>query len=696
MTDSAQHRSGSDHRRGASARSAIKRLRNIAGRVYYTFSRELDSKPEELIEAALGDARRRGRKPICIAASFPLHLADIEGLASEPTVNAIVGKNGLDELQLWQRSAPRAALGTYWESGRWALPPGVIHIYLIGSWRRITLAMLRETIRRQAVSLTVRCARGWIDVPLDLVRRIAGFRGRLAQTWRRLPIQRLTSIHGYMRLRRLLAGTSSVGVASSADTVTQPLPDPGTPNAALLIRAAPPLTAAMVQGLITAAQREQPSEWVSRRVVLVCGSLQPGGAERQVAYTAAGLTGRPGVESVTLICDQLTPNHPERYDFYLPLLQQAGVPVHVTHRYAVMPSMIGEPDSLILAQASFPEGLLLDVANIYREFRRLRPEVVHAWLDWSNTRAGLAAALAGVPRIVLSGRNLSPTNFSNIYQSYMDPVYQALCNLPNVVMLNNSQAGADSYAEWLGFPTERISVIYNAFNADAAPGYDDRDAMRARLGIPADALVIGGVFRLYPEKRPLLWIEVARHVSRFHPKAWFVMVGQGILKQEIEQAARRFGIADRLLLPGVVNNVLPVMRAFDLFLLTSFGEGLPNVVLEAQSAGLPVVATRAGGVVEAMEPGITGWVVDPPDPMRLAERVTWLLSSPDVMARARAEGPALIRSRFGMRRMIDETLRVYGLGLEGGADPAPAARLYREDDEMSGVQTGVCRRDALR
>ena len=149
--------------------------------------------------------------------------------------------------------------------------------------------------------------------------------------------------------------------------------------------------------------------------------------------------------------------------------------------------------------------------------------------------------------------------------------------------------------------------------------------MRARLGIPVDAPVIGGVFRLYPEKRPLLWIEVARHVARSHPEAWFVMVGQGILKREIEQTARRFGIVERLLLPGVVDNVLPMMRAFDVFLLTSFGEGLPNVVLEAQSAGLPVVATNAGGVVEAVQPGVTGWIVDSPNAELLAERVTALL-----------------------------------------------------------------------
>ena len=173
MTASAQHGFGSGDHGGPLGRSAITRLRNVAGRVYYSFSRKLDSKPEELIAAAFIDARRRGRAPICVAAPFPLRISDIEGLTREPALNGIVGENGPDELRLWQQSIPHAMLGTYWESGRWMLPPGVVHVYLIGSWRRLTLAMLREAIRRQAVSLTVRCARGWIDVPLDSVRRIA-------------------------------------------------------------------------------------------------------------------------------------------------------------------------------------------------------------------------------------------------------------------------------------------------------------------------------------------------------------------------------------------------------------------------------------------------------------------------------------------------------------------------------------------
>jgi len=90
-------------------------------------------------------------------------------------------------------------------------------------------------------------------------------------------------------------------------------------------------------------------------------------------------------------------------------------------------------------------------------------------------------------------------------------------------------------------------------------------------------------------------------VARTNPDAWFVLFAQGILQPEMAKAARDFGLTHRLLLPGIVDDVLQLMRSLDVFLLTSHGEGVLNVVLEAQWAGTPVVATKAGGVAEALE-----------------------------------------------------------------------------------------------
>jgi glycosyltransferase involved in cell wall biosynthesis len=262
----------------------------------------------------------------------------------------------------------------------------------------------------------------------------------------------------------------------------------------------------------------------------------------------------------------------------------------------------------------------------------------------------------------------------------MDPVYAALCALPNVVFLNNSRAGAASYVEWLRLEPDRIKVVYNGL--DIGP-IDDAatPAVRSQLGVPEGAPLVGGVFRFYPEKRPLLWLEVVPRVARTNPEAWFVLFGQGILEPEKAKAARDLGLTHCLLLRGIVDDVLPVMRSLDVFLLTSYGEGVPNVVLEAQWAGTPVVATKAGGIAEALELGVSGWIVDPPEAGRLAHHVSWLLGDAAARARARAAGPELIRARFGLQRMIDETVQAYDLcrpaiGENRGCEsPIPSAML---------------------
>jgi glycosyltransferase involved in cell wall biosynthesis len=488
-------------------RIALRPPRRLLARLRYTLSARLDGNPDDLIAGAIAHAALSERTPLCLAASFALGTAEIERLTGEGQVNGIVSKHGPVEIELLRHEFPAANLGHYMEPGLWSLPSGEAHVYFVGSWRLITIAMLREALRRDARSLTVRCGQRWVGVPLGLVRRVAASRIRA----------RLVQFAAARRRR---------------------------------------LDSARLLNMIADATARRRRSFVPGRVVVACSNLSPGGAERQAAYTARGLARMAEIENVELLCDTLEPDHRARYDFYLPLLQHAGVPVRTLQRTIFERSQVREPVALRRYGACLPDGVLLDVANLYREFIRLRPEVVHAWLDWSNTRAGLAAALAGVPRIVLSGRNLNPTHFA-LYQPYMDPVYQALCALPNVVLLNNSQAGAESYAEWLRLPPDRIEVIYNGL--DMAPIAGDAGLrVRDLLGIPSDAPLVGGVFRFYPEKRPLLWVEVAARVARANPKAWFVLFGRGILEQDIAKAVHRLGIADRLVMPGITGEVLPV------------------------------------------------------------------------------------------------------------------------------------------
>jgi glycosyltransferase involved in cell wall biosynthesis len=405
-----------------------------------------------------------------------------------------------------------------------------------------------------------------------------------------------------------------------------------------------------------------PENAMPGRVVLVCGSLQPGGAERQVVNTLGGLAPVVGSENLTLLCDFLHVNAKERYDFYLADARKSGATIREIRRDSAAKDPL--PPSFQKVARHLHPGLVADITDLFREFRILQPEVVHAWLDWNNVRAGLAAVLAGVPRVLLSGRNLSPRHFA-LNTDYYYPAYRALSECGDqIVWLNNSQAGANDYADWLSLAAARFRVIRNGvqFAEEMRPPPAEHGELRARWRIPAKVQLIGGMFRFNEEKRPLLWIEVAALIAHELPNVHFVIFGEGPMRSEIEALVRQRGLGERIQMPGLVTSSLDGLAPCDLVLLTSSGEGTPNVLLEAQWLGIPVVTVNAGGAGEAVKDGATGLVVESENAADIAAGVLSILRDVMLRANARKEGPAFINARYGMDRMTEETLTAYGLG----------------------------------
>lgn len=402
---------------------------------------------------------------------------------------------------------------------------------------------------------------------------------------------------------------------------------------------------------------------VPRRVIAVSSSLAGGGAERQLVNVLRGLSDPALGLEVALFCISLARRN--RRDFFLPLLE--GTPVEiVTPDDAALEAYLADPDVAPYSRLvrAFPPDMTLPIAFWLGEFRRRRPQVVHAWQDATNLTAVVAALLAGVPRIILAARSVRPDNPRRRLKRFMREGYRAVLGHPSVVLSNNSLAGARDYAEWLAIDPAGVEVIYNGIDFEQLAEAVDDDRIRqarAALGIPPDAPVIGSAFRMSEEKRPLLWVEAVAEVARHDGRAHFVVYGDGPMRSDMLDLARQRGIADRLHLPGPEDDIASCYKAMNVVMLTSRHEGLPNVLLEAQSLGIPVVAPDVGGVSEAMLPGITGWAVADAEAATLADRVCFCLQNQDWADRARKEAPAFVRERFGIPAMLRRTLEVYGL-----------------------------------
>lgn len=396
------------------------------------------------------------------------------------------------------------------------------------------------------------------------------------------------------------------------------------------------------------------------RIVVVGASLGPGGGERQLAATLCGLVAH-GHKDVHFLhhWPMVKPN-----DFYLPALTRAAISYSQVAQFGASNELSAELESA-LAYTLRPLGDLgMDIGIYAKELLIRRPEVVHIWQDQMNVIVGLAALLAGVPRIYLSCRSLSPTHFS-FHQPYMRPIYRLLAQFPNVVFLNNSAAGARDYSRWLGIKAKRIKVIRNGFDTEGLLSPEKRMELRVAyrqgLGIPLDATVVGVVMRISEEKRPLLWVQIAQHVAARLPGVHFLVVGDGPMREVVESIAHST-LPGTAHFPGREHNSAMAIAAMDLFLLTSRIEGLPNVLIEAQAIGVPPISIDVGGAAEALIPEQTGWLVASEAPEVVADRIVSLLTDRQSLEEAARKGPAFVHERFNWERMIRETLAAYGYG----------------------------------
>ncbi len=165
--------------------------------------------------------------------------------------------------------------------------------------------------------------------------------------------------------------------------------------------------------------------------------------------------------------------------------------------------------------------------------------------------------------------------------------------------------------------------------------------------------VIGAAGRLSPEKGFETAIEAARQVCSNAPEAGFVLFGEGPLHNQLAEKISALGLQGRFVLAGHRGDLDAFFPHFDLFMQSSYTEGLPNVILEALAANVPVVATDVGGTSEIVETGITGILVPPHSSNELANAILNLISDGTMRREIAARGSAHVSNAFGFRKQAD-------------------------------------------
>ena len=325
------------------------------------------------------------------------------------------------------------------------------------------------------------------------------------------------------------------------------------------------------------------------KIVFVIGSLGAGGAEKQLLLLAKALTTEHQVQIITIAKTQI-----------------GGMRSHFCNMNNLEISPLGPKLS---TQKKFFE-IISFVWHLFRYLKIYKPDIVHAWLIQAYIVALPIAYLTRVPVRISARRGLWSGINGRIW------VYLSkFSNLFATHLTANSIEVARNASSIESIPESKITVISNMVETD-----DRRpDVLRQ----PAKVVVVANL--IYYKGH----LDLLEAIKICDARLRFVFVGHGPMLEELRLSVASLSIEDRVEFVGYKERPIEIMLTSQFGVLPSHSEGLPNVILEAQSIGLPMIATRVGGVPEIIQDRLNGLLVEPNSPAELSAAITWMSQHPN-------------------------------------------------------------------
>lgn len=303
---------------------------------------------------------------------------------------------------------------------------------------------------------------------------------------------------------------------------------------------------------------------------------------------------------------------------------------------------------------------LLALIKLYRLLRREPCQVLHTHSSKAGILGRLAGHLAGTPVIIHTVHGWSFHDYMSpwlrktyiLLERWMAHYTQALVTVSQKDIDKGLHAG-------IGYPEQyhliRSAIPIEQFDASLF----DRNKVRQALGIPEQAVIIGFVGRFSPQKNPLDWVRIAERIGQHDNDVFFLMVGDGPLRDQVEAQLLQAGIRDRTVLTGLRRDIPALLASMDIFIHTSLWEGLPRAIAQAMCMGLPVLAYSADGVQEIIQNGENGYIFQPGDVDKLIEVCEHLIQHPELRKALGQRGHEHVIHEFDLQKMIVQISALY-------------------------------------
>lgn len=392
------------------------------------------------------------------------------------------------------------------------------------------------------------------------------------------------------------------------------------------------------------------------RICRIIGRLNIGGPAIHVILLTHGLRAR-GYETM-LVVGQEGPYEGTLRD----LAAQKGVE----------PVLLPE-----LGREIHPGHDFIALCKLVRLLRRERPDIVHTHTAKAGTVGRIAAKLAGVPIVVHTFHgHVLHGYFGRSTSSIFLWIERCLARVSTRVLTVSERQRRDLLRLRIGRP-ETVGVMPLGLELDPLLRADRwRGETRRRLGIPAEAPLVGIIARLVPIKDHHTFLKATAELHRSRPDAHCLIVGDGELRARLEQEALALGLEGRVHFLGWQHELGPIYADLDLVVLSSLNEGTPVSLIEAMAAGLPVVATDVGGVPDVVSDGKTGLLAPPKDPPAMSRAMGTLLDDPGRRRAMGQLGREAVYPKYSDGSLLDRMDRLYSSLLH--AHPTAHCVAHRE------------------
>jgi len=296
------------------------------------------------------------------------------------------------------------------------------------------------------------------------------------------------------------------------------------------------------------------------------------------------------------------------------------------------------------------EAGLVAVLRLALAMKRRKCRLVHFHDAHSAAVGAAAASLAGVPLRVLSRRVDFPLKKNPLsrrkYTGKVDSVIAISEGVKQVLVEGGVDPG-------------RITVVPSGIDFSPYESAEEDDYLRRELFFAPDDFLVGIVAHLADHKGHRYLIQATRHLKEHSPKIKIIVVGEGPLRLELGKQTEEAGVEDVVFFLGFREDIPRILRSLDLFVLSSYLEGLGSSILDAMACGLPVVATRVGGIPEVVRHGETGLLVPPRRPKSLASAILKLYEDRGLAFRLGRNGYRVVRERFSAEAMAGRVIDLY-------------------------------------